>query len=336
MISFIIIRHTMKRFLTGIKPTGDQIHLGNYFWAIKPFLQLTEQEKDSEFFLFLANMHGFTTTPSQEDLTKRSLMILKLYLALGVDPKKVHIYNPANIPAHAQLNWVFSCLTNIGTMERMHTYKDALAKGQMEEFWVGTFCYPILMAADILLYDADFVPIGKDQKQHVEYARDIAEKFNRTYGETFVIPEPLIQESVALIPGIDGRKMSKSYNNYIGLLEDEKTLLKKVKQISTDTKTVEESKNPDECNLYLIGKNFLTPEEDEKWRNQFLAGGYSYKEAKDFVYEQCLNFLQSLQKKYAEITDEEVHQMLKEGENAVAEIAEKKINEVYQKIGFIF
>ena len=128
--------------------------------------------------------------------------------------------------------------------------------------------------------------------------------------------------------------MSKSYNNYIGLLEDEKTLLKKVKQISTDTKTVEESKNPDECNLYLIGKNFLTPEEDETWRKQFLAGGYSYKEAKDFVYEKCLNFLQPLQKRYAEITDEEVIKMLKEGENAVAQIAEKKINEVYQKIGF--
>ena len=190
------------------------------------------------------------------------------------------------------------------------------------------------MAADILLYDANFVPVGNDQKQHVEYARDIAEKFNRTYGETFVIPEPLIQESVAVVPGIDGRKMSKSYNNYIGLLEDEKSLLKKIKQISTDTKTVEEPKNPDECNLYLIGKNFLTPEEDETWRNQFLAGGYSYKEAKDFVYEKCLAFLKPIQERYAAISDEDVIKMLAEGENAVAEIAEQKVKEVYQKIGF--
>ena len=324
----------MKRILTGIKPTGDQIHLGNYFGAMKPFLNLTKQEEDSEFFLFLANMHGFTQTQEAETLKKRSLMILKLYLACGMDPKKVHIYNPADIPGHAQLNRVFTCLTNIGTMERMHSYKDAVEKGLLEDFGMGTFCYPILMAADILLYDADYVPIGKDQKQHLEYARDIAEKFNRMYGETFKVPEPLIQESVALIPGIDGRKMSKSYNNYIGLLDDEKTVLKKVKQISTDTKTVEESKNPDECNLYLIGRNFLTPEEDQERREKFLAGGYSYKEAKDFVYERCVDFLTPLQQKYQEISDEEVFAMLKESKAAITPIAEKKVQEVYQRIGF--
>ena len=324
----------MKRILTGIKPTGDQIHFGNYFGAMKPFLNLTKQEEDSEFFLFLANMHGFTQTQEAETLKKRSLMILKLYLACGMDPKKVHIYNPADIPGHAQLNRVFTCLTNIGTMERMHSYKDAVEKGLLEDFGMGTFCYPILMAADILLYDADYVPIGKDQKQHLEYARDIAEKFNRMYGETFKVPEPLIQESVALIPGIDGRKMSKSYNNYIGLLDDEKTVLKKVKQISTDTKTVEESKNPDECNLYLIGRNFLTPEEDQERREKFLAGGYSYKEAKDFVYERCVAFLIPLQQKYQEISDEEVFAMLKESKAAITPIAEKKVQEVYQRIGF--
>jgi tryptophanyl-tRNA synthetase len=324
----------MKRILTGIKPTGDQIHLGNYFGAMKPFLNLTKQEEDSEFFLFLANMHGFTQTQEAETLKKRSLMILKLYLACGMDPKKVHIYNPADIPGHAQLNRVFTCLTNIGTMERMHSYKDAVEKGLLEDFGMGTFCYPILMAADILLYDADYVPIGKDQKQHLEYARDIAEKFNRMYGETFKVPEPLIQESVALIPGIDGRKMSKSYNNFIGLLEEENSMLKKVKQIPTDAKAIEEPKNPDECNVYNLTKLFLTPEEDKELRNKYEAGGLSYKYAKEYLFEKMKETLDPIKANYNQISDEEVSKILKEHSKKANEIAEKKIKEVYNKIGF--
>ena len=156
--------------------------------------------------------------------------------------EKTLIYNPAEIPGHAQLNWALTCLTIMGTMERMHSYKDALAKGKSGEISVGTFCYPILMAADILLYDADFVPVGKDQKQHVEYARDIAQKFNTRYGETFKIPAPLIRDEVATVMGTDGRKMSKSYNNYIGLLEEENSMLKKIKQIPTNAKPLRSRK----------------------------------------------------------------------------------------------
>lgn len=222
----------------------------------------------------------------------------------------------------------------MGTMERMHSYKDALAKGKAGELSVGTFNYPVLMAADILLYDADLVPVGQDQKQHVEYARDIAEKFNRQYGETFKVPHPLINREVATITGLDGRKMSKSYNNYIGLLDDEKTLLKKVKQIATDTKTVEESKNPDECNVYKIGKLFLTPEEDQARRKKYLAGGLSYKEAKEYTFEKMRNYLAPIQKKYHAISDEEVIHMLAKNTSHIQEIAQKKITEVYKKIGF--
>lgn len=323
-----------KRILTGLKPTWDQLHLWNLFGAINPFVELTKREEKSDFFLFLANMHGLTVIHDAETLKKYSLTILKLYQALGVDTSKVYIYNPADIPGHAQLNRVLSCLTIMGTMERMHSYKDALAKGKAGEVSVGTFCYPILMAADILLYDADLVPVGKDQKQHVEYARDIAGKFNRQFGETFRLPEPFIPEGSATIIGLDGRKMSKSYNNYIWLLDDEKTLLKKVRQISTDMKTVEESKNPDENNVYQIGKFFLTPEEDQARRGKFLAGGYSYKDAKDYLFEKMWAYLEPIQTRYKAISDEEVFRVLENWKKAVSGLAEAKIQDVYQKVGF--
>ena len=163
-----------KRILTWIKPTGSELHIWNYFWALKPFVEMQNSISDAEFFLFLANMHWFTQTQDPEILKKNSMTIVKLYLACWADLKKTLIYNPAEIPGHAQLNWALTCLTIMWTMERMHSYKDAVAKWKSWEISVWTFCYPILMAADILLYDADQVPVGKDQKQHVEYARDIA------------------------------------------------------------------------------------------------------------------------------------------------------------------
>ena len=312
----------MKRILTWIKPTGSELHLGNYFWALKPFITMQNENTDSEFFLFLANMHGFTQTQEAEILKKNSMTIVKLYLACWADMEKTLIYNPAEIPGHAQLNWALTCLTIMGTMERMHSYKDALAKGKSGEISVGTFCYPILMAADILLYDADFVPVGKDQKQHVEYARDIAQKFNANYGETFKIPEPLINTEVATIIGTDGRKMSKSYNNYIGLLEEENSMLKKIKQIPTNAKTIEEPKNPDECNVYQLTKLFLTPE------------GLSYKVAKDYLFEKMRETLEPIQAKFKEISEDEVSKMLHEHSEKANTIAEKKIQEVYKRIGF--
>ncbi len=324
-----------KRILTWIKPTGSELHIGNYFWALKPFIELQNEETDSEFFLFLANMHGFTQTQDAETLKTNSMRIVKLYLACGADLKKTLIYNPAEIPGHAQLNWALTCLTIMGTMERMHSYKDALAKGKSGEISVGTFCYPILMAADILLYDADFVPVGKDQKQHVEYARDIAQKFNNNYGETFKIPVPLIKSEVATVIGTDGRKMSKSYNNYIGMLEEENVILKKVKQIPTDAKTVEEPKNPDECNVYQLTKLFLTAEEDQELRRKYEAGGLSYKAAKDYLFETMISALKPIQERFSQISDDEVSQILRDHSQQANLIAEKKIQEVYEKIGFV-
>lgn len=178
-------------------------------------LELAEKFKDAEIFLFLAIMHSFNNVQNPVELRQNAINILKLYAACGADLKRFMIYNPADVPGHAQLNRVLTCITHMGFMERMHSYKEALDKGKAKEINVGVFCYPILMAADILLYDTDMVPVGKDQKQHLEYARDIAMKFNNTFGETFKIPEPYIKDDVGLIIGIDGRKMSKSYNNYI-------------------------------------------------------------------------------------------------------------------------
>jgi len=297
-------------------------------------IDLWKENPDSEFFLFLANMHGFTQIHNQQEMRENSIMALKLYLACGADAKQFKIYNPGDVPGHAQLNWVLTCITHMWFMERMHSYKEALDKWKAKEISVWVFCYPILMAADILLYDADVVPVGKDQKQHVEYARDIAQKFNKNFWETFKLPQPKINPDLWLIPWIDGRKMSKSYNNYIWLLDDEKTILKRIKQIPTDTKTVEEPKNPDECNVYNLTKLFLTPEEDQELRKKYQAGGLSYKDAKEYCFQKIMAFLTPIQQKYNKISDQEVMDLLTKNAKYVNKIAQKKIDDVYNKIWF--
>ncbi len=324
----------MTRFLTGIKPTSGQLHIGNYFGSIKQMLDFAITNPDAEMFLFLANMHSLTQIHNPQDIKDFSMNALKLYIAcLDEQIDQFYIYNSSEIPAHAQLNWVLSCITNMGFMERMHAYKDAINKGNEKSISVGTFNYPILMAADILLYDADVVPVGKDQKQHVEYARDIAQKFNKTFGETFILPKPYINQEVATVPGIDGQKMSKSYNNYIGLLDDDKTILKRVKQIATDTKTVEEPKDPDACNVYNITKLFLTAEENEALRNKYIAGGLSYKYAKDYLYEKLLAFITPIRARVEHISDEEVMEILARGKAKASVLAEKKIEDILKKTG---
>lgn len=192
------------------------------------------------------------------------------------------------------------------------------------------------MAADILLYDADLVPVGKDQKQHLEYARDIAQKFNNSYGETFKIPAPYIQESLATIIGTDGRKMSKSYNNYIGLLDDEATLLKKIKQIPTSAIAIEEPKDPDACNVYQLLQLFLTAEEDAELRVKYQNGGLSYKYAKDYLFEKMKEKLTPIQTSFAQISDEQITKLLVQHSEKANTIARQKLTEVYQKIGFIW
>ncbi len=323
-----------KRILTWLQATSDQLHIWNYFGSIKSMLDLSKEFPDAEIFLFTAIMHTYTWIHDANQLKNNVMNSLKLFIACGVDPKRFTIYNPADIPGHAQLTRVLTCLTIMWTMERMHSFKDALAKWKSWEIWVWTFCYPILMASDILLYDADLVPVWKDQKQHVEYARDIAIKFNNQYWETFKVPGVYIREEVSVVPWIDGRKMSKSYNNYIWLLDDEKTILKRVKQIPTNTQTVEEPKNPDECNVYKILKLFLDDKEDVDIRNRYTAWWLSYKEVKDYLYEKIIAFLKPIQEKYNLVSDEDILKILEKNAKILNEIANKKIEEIYKKIGF--
>lgn len=320
-----------KRILTWIRPTATQIHIWNYFAAVKPLIEL---QKDNSIIAFIANMHALTNLHNAESIRSNTTSIVKTYLALWLEPEKNIIYKQSDIPWNSQLNWVLACITTLGYLKRMHTYKAALDEWRGDEMTLWTFNYPVLMAADILLYEPDFVPVGKDQKQHLEFARDIWERFNNLFGETFKLPEPLIGDSVATVPWIDGRKMSKSYNNYIWIFEDEKILLKKIKNISTDTKAIEEPKDPDNCNVYNILKLFLNEKEDKEIRERYKEWGLSYKEVKDFLYEKFLEFSRPVKEKYQSFSNDSIDKILEKWAEKVQEISEKKIKEIYKKVWF--
>src|SRR3990167_6926324 len=218
-----------KILVSGVKPTGRP-HIGNYFGAMKQFVELQD---DYKCYIFIADLHALTTVQNQKELEKNTLDVLLDYLAIGLDPKDVVIYKQSDVPQVTELAWIFNCLTTVPYLERAHAYKDAKASGK--EANVGLFDYPVLIAADILIQDADVVPVGQDQKQHIEYARDTAEKFNRIFGETFRLPEPSIMPEVAVVPGTDGQKMSKSYGNTIPLFASREEIQKAVMGIVTDS-----------------------------------------------------------------------------------------------------
>lgn len=321
----------MNRILTGLQVTSNQFHIGNYFGAVKPIIDASSSE--DEVFLFVANMHSLTTVQNGS-LRENTLNTLKLYLAAGVDPEKVFIYNQADIPGHAQLARVLQCYTHMWFMERMHAYKDKAWKKKANEISVWLFTYPILMAADILLYDATHVPTGKDQKQHVEYARDMAGKFNHLFWETFVLPEPMIAEELAVIPGTDGRKMSKSYNNYIWFLDTDEEITKKIKKIPTAAIAVEEPKDPDECNVYKIYKLFLDPTEDAELRKRYTDGWLSFWDTKMELAQVVTDFVWPIREKFTTISDQHVIDLLAQNAPKANELAQLKVQDVYQKIGF--
>lgn len=309
-----------KRLLSGIQPSGI-IHIGNYFGAIKQFVDLQEKY-DS--FVFIADLHAITTIQNKEVLSKNILNVAMDYLACGLDPKKVCLFKQSDIPEVAELAWYFNCITTVPYLERATAYKDAHMKAK--EINVGLFDYPILMAADILIQDADVVPVGSDQKQHVEYARDTAMKFNNTFGETFKLPEALILKDVAIVPGIDGRKMSKSYGNTIPLFGTDVEIRKAVMGIVTDSKAPADKKNPDECNIFAIHKLFLKGEELENLRKRYIDGGLGYKESKDVLCEEIISFIKPMREKreYYEKNIDEVKKILKEGgEKAKSNIKDK-------------
>jgi len=319
----------MKTILTWIKPTADQIHFWNYFWAVKPVLEL---QKEYDTFFMIADLHAFIWVQEKNYIKQASIKQAKLYISLWLDFKKAKIFRQHKVHAHTELNWIVSCLTPFGTLRRMHAFKDAVAKDKIEKINAGLFNYPTLMAADILLYNPDFVPVWQDQKQHIEYTQDIAEKFNKLYVETINIPKERINNKIAKVPWIDGRKMSKSYNNFIGLLDSENEILQKTKRILTDSIPLWTPKNPDECNLYNLLKLFITEQEDKNIREKYLSWNFSFKEMKELIFNKIIEFVRPVQEKYKNISDEEVIKILENSEKIANNIANENMKKIYKAI----
>ena len=269
----------MKRILSGIQPSG-KLHIGNYFGMMQPMIRHVES---ADLYVFIVDLHALTSVQDRDRLRQGTLEAAADFLALGLDPDRCTFWVQSDVPEVCELTWMLSVLTPMGLLERCHAYKDKVAKNIPASH--GLFSYPVLMAADILLYQAQRVPVGKDQKQHVEVARDIAIRFNNTYGETFVIPEPEISESTAIVPGLDGQKMSKSYDNTIPIFLDEKALRKRVMAIQTDATPVEAPKNPDTCNLYALLKLFAPPEKMREVHDLYVNGGAAYGYLKQDLFE---------------------------------------------------
>ena len=313
-----------KVLLSGIQPTGD-MHIGNYFGAIKQFVDM--QDNLHESYVFIADLHALTTVQDREMLKKHIFNVTATYLACGLDPKKTTLFQQSVIGGElCEMTWMFNCITTVAYLERAHAYKDANQKAK--EPTVGLFDYPMLMTADILMQDADVVPVGADQKQHVEFARDTAGKFNFTWGEVFKMPEPLILGDVATVPGIDGRKMSKSYGNTIPLFASDEEITKAVMSIVTDSS----GERPE--NVYALHKLFRTESELEKIYEEHKG---KYKILKDMLAEDIKNFVTPIREKYLTLQANPhlVEEALHAGNAKVKERAQKKMTEVRKLIGIL-
>ncbi len=309
-----------KIVLSGIQPSGKP-HIGNYFGAMKQFVDLQDQY-DS--YIFIADYHALHSLRNPKEMKENIIGVMLDYLAIGLDSKKVTLFKQSDISEHTELAWIFDTITTMPYLMRAHAYKDAEAKNK--EIDVGTFNYPVLMAADILLYSPDAVPVGADQKQHVEYARDIAEKFNRVYGDTFKIPEPMILKDVAIVPGTDGRKMSKSYGNTIPLFASHEEIKKAVMSIVTD------SGGGIPQNVYAIHK-LLRPAEELLEIYESKAG--KYKELKEMLIEDLEKFIAPLREKRKEFERDipKVIEILKMGAKKAKIVVSQKMDEVREKVG---
>ncbi|MEA3304241.1 MAG: tryptophan--tRNA ligase [Patescibacteria group bacterium] len=318
------------RYLTGIKPTGD-IHIGNYFGAIKPMVE--SQSDNNELFVFVANYHALTSVNTGADLRRMTNDVLTTYLACGLTHPNTTLYLQSQVPEVHELTWYLSCRATVSELNRAHAYKDAVANGKVPNH--GLFAYPVLMAADILMFNPDFVPVGKDQKQHVEFARDWAQSFNNTYSETFKLPEPKIEETLMTIPGTDGRKMSKSYNNVIPLFGTDAQVKKAIMGIVTDSIPVEDPKDPETCNVFAIYKLMASLEEQDALAAKYRAGGMGYGEAKKTLLEKFHEYFGPIREKkqYYEGHKEEVGKLLADSQTRIDREVYKLMNKVIRKVG---
>lgn len=317
------------RVLSGIQPSGS-LHLGNYFGSILPNLEWVTKADES--FFFIADLHALTTVHDAETLKKAREDIILDYLACGFDPAKAVIFEQSRIPEHTELMWILSTVTPMGLLERAVSYKDKVTQGIAAS--VGLFTYPVLMAADILLYQTNVVPVGRDQKQHVEIARDIAVKFNNAYGEVFTVPEPQIRAEIAVVPGTDGRKMSKSYGNTLALFGEEKDIQKAIAGIKTDSKGMHDPKDPDTCPIFQIHKLFLGKKETEALAAEYRSG-LSYADGKKRLLQTYLDFFDSMRKKRASISRADAGKVLEEGNAKARHQAAKTLDCVKKAVGLL-
>ena len=318
-----------KRVLSGVQSSGT-LHLGNYFGMMRPALAL---QAENDCYYFIADFHALTSRPNPADLRERVKNVALDFLACGLDPAKTVFFRQSDVPEVQELAWMLSCICPMGLLERCHSYKDKLAHGLEADH--GLFAYPVLMAADILMYQSDLVPVGKDQKQHLEVTRDLAIRFNNHYGETFNIPNGLIQESVAVIPGIDGQKMSKSYNNAIELFGEGKPVRKKFMSIVTDCTPMEAPKDPDKCNVFKLYSLMATPEETEELRKLYLAGGMGYGTAKQMLYEKYISYFAPMRERRKELENDPsvVESVLKDGAERARMVASETLARARKAIG---
>ncbi|MFH0845803.1 MAG: tryptophan--tRNA ligase [Patescibacteria group bacterium] len=320
---------TKQILLSGVKPTGRP-HIGNYFGMMK---QMVDMQDEYESFPFIPDYHALTSVQEAQKMQTDTINVVMDFLAIGLDPEKVNLFKQSDVPQVTELAWIFNCITTMPYLMRAHAFKDSEAKNK--DINVGVFDYPILMAADILIQDTDIVPVGKDQQQHVEMARDIAEKFNRIFGETFKLPQSKLVEGVEVVPGTDGKKMSKSHGNTIPLFAEDEEITKAVMSISTDSKGVEESKNPEECNVFALHKLFANEDELGEIQRRYVEGGMGYKESKDILIENIKKFVTPLREKRKELENdkERVLEILKKGGEVARQRAEEKMKEVRKKVG---
>lgn len=322
-----------KSILTGIQPSG-RAHIGNYFGAIKPAIQMANTFEKS--IIFIADLHSLTTLQDKKLLQQYTFDLAVTYLAAGLDPEKTIIFKQSDVPAHTELTWILSTLTPMGMLERATSYKDK--KGRGIETNAGLFTYPVLMASDILLYSPDSVPVGKDQKQHLEIARDLATKFNHIYGGSALkLPDPVISDETGIIPGTDGQKMSKSYGNTIPLFGTKKEIRKTIMSIVTDSKEVADKKDPETCNIFTLAKFFLSDSEISELAKKYRAGGMGYGDAKKTLWEGVEKTFTPMWEREAELrkNPEKVHQILSQGAEKANRIASRQIEKVKKKVGLI-
>lgn len=322
----------MAKILTGVQSTGTP-HLGNLLGAIIPAIELSNNP-ENEPFLFIADLHSITQIKDGKTLRENTYSTAAAWLACGLNPDKVTFYRQSDVPQTAELSWYLSCFFPFQRLTLAHSFKDKSER--LDDVNAGLFTYPMLMAADILLYDAEFVPVGKDQLQHLEITRDVASRFNHQMGETFVLPEAKIQENSMLIPGTNGGKMSKSANNIINIFLDDKALRKQVMSIETDSTPLEDPKNPDTCNAFAIYSLLANKNEIDQMRTNYLGGNYGYGHAKQALFELITEKFKNEREKYNYYINnlEEVDALLKKGAAKASAVANGVLNRVREVLGF--